>query len=80
MSSFDEDLDNDDDEDSVTPRCQVEQNDKEEYVTHEGRSRFYGDPDPRSNDEASDARSTESTSATVELQQDTQRRENEEKE
>ena len=49
-------------------------------MTHEGRSRFYGDPDPRSNDEASDARSTESTSATVELQQDTQRRENEEKE
>ena len=72
---------NDDDEDSVTPRCQVQQNDKEEYVTHEGRSRFYGDPDPRSNDnEASDARSTESTSATVELNEDTQRRENEEKE
>ena len=61
FSSFDED--DDEDEDSVTPRATDE---KSDYVLHEGRSTFYAEGDSPAT-VAQDAKDTISTSSTQKL-------------
>ena len=61
----------------MTPRAELQPNDKE-YVTQEGRSRFYGDPDPDSPIHISlpqidlDTQSNASTASTSVVQDDQQ--------